>query len=356
MERMGYAVVNVGERDLRQGYDRFRETAGEREFEFVSANLVRQDSKAPIFKPHTVVEATAPRGEAKISVGIIGVTRFNPIFRKPGPDGSQLAIIHPVAPVQKAVAELEQAGVDLIVLLAALHRDDAARIVSAVPEIDFVVGSYGGHFTTRQDRVENSWLLYSGNQGKRLGETRVHVNDDRSLDQRTRMHILGKMYPSDMSMLDFVNSVPSTSESAVAAVGTGQTAGGLSGPYVGAETCKNCHAAEYAHWETTAHADALASVEQQLATHERGARMQCQTCHTTAAGLPGGFVSKDATPALASVGCESCHGAARRHLANPEGPYGKVGLSSCTVCHDVKNSPKFDYYIYLAKVIHQATR
>ncbi len=55
-------------------------------------------------------------------------------------------------------------------------------------------------------------------------------------------------------------------------------------------------------------------------------------------------------------GCESCHGAGRRHLEDPERPFGKIGLSSCTVCHDPKNSPRFDYYSYIVRVNHQATR
>ena len=50
------------------------------------------------------------------------------------------------------------------------------------------------------------------------------------------------------------------------------------------------------------------------------------------------------------------HGPGRRHLEDPERPFGKIGLSSCTVCHDPKNSPKFDYYSYVSRVNHQASR
>ena len=352
MDRLGYSVVNVGERDLRQGYDALMDSVGERDFALVSANVVRNDTKEPIFKPYVVVDAAAPRGGATMRVGVIGVVRFNPIFRKPGPGGSELAIVHPVEPVKQAVAELRKQGVERIVLLAALHRDDAARIVEAAPEIEFVVGSYGGHFMTTEDRVENSaWLLYSGNQGKRFGETRVSIEPAGGVSQRTRMHLLNEMYPADQTMLEYVNSVPVHADEAAVAAVTARVEGVGSGPYVGTKACQTCHGAEYEAWEGTAHANALTTVEKQGG----GAQPQCNTCHATAAGLPGGFVSREATPTLASVGCESCHGPGRRHLEDPERPFGTIGLSSCTVCHDRKNSPKFDYYSYVSRVNHQAS-
>lgn len=353
METLGYSVVNVGERDLRQGYDALIENVGERDFALVSANVVRNDTKETVFEPYVVVDARAPEGDATERVGVIGVVRFNPIFRKPGPDGAELAIVHPIEPVKQAVAKLRDQGVERIVLLAALHRDDAARIVGQVPEIDFVVGSYGGHFLTAEDRVDGAaWLLYSGNQGKRVGETRVYVEPGGELSQRTRMHMLSKFYPADQSMLDYVNSVPLESAGAEAAAIASRARVAGNGPYVGTKACQTCHGPQYDEWSETAHAGALISIEKQ----QGKVPPQCQTCHTTAAGLPGGFVSRDATPTLASVGCESCHGAGRRHLEDPERPFGKIGLSSCTVCHDPKNSPKFDYYSYIVRVNHQATR
>jgi hypothetical protein len=352
MEQLGYTVLNIGERDLRQGYDALIENLGDRDFSLVSANVVRNDTKEPVFEPYVIAEATAPQGGATERVGVIGVLRFNPIFRKPGPDGSELAIVHPVAPVKQAVAELKEQGIERIVLLAALHRDDAARIVGQVPEIQLVVGSYGGHYLTTPDRVDDAWLLYSGNQGKRIGETRVFVDDDGKLDQRTRLHFLNQLYPVRQEMLDYVNSVPAETDEAVLASVTGQAAVAGNGPYVGTKVCQSCHGAEYEQWNETAHAHALNTVEAQTGK----ASPQCQTCHTTAAGLPGGFVSREVTPTLAAVGCESCHGPGRRHLQDPERPFGKIALSSCTVCHDPKNSPKFDFYSYVAKVNHQASR
>jgi hypothetical protein len=280
------------------------------------------------------------------------VVRFNPIFRKPGPDGADLAIVHPNEPVKAAVTALREQGVDYVVLLAALHRDDAARIVGEVPGIDFVVGSYGGHFTGGEDRVDGgTWLLYSGNQGKRFGETRVY-EDDGKVSQLTRLHFLNRIYPVDPAMMEFVNTVPLEADDVALAAVTSKGQQTDDGPYLGIKVCQSCHGAEYEEWSGTAHAQAYATLEK----GEGSGLPQCQICHTTAAGLPGGFVSRDATPTLAAVGCESCHGPGRRHVEDTTRPFGKVGLSSCTVCHDPANSPKFDYYSYVTRVNHQASR
>ena len=263
-----------------------------------------------------------------------------------------MAIVHPLEPVRRAVAEIQKAGADLIVLLAAMHRDDAARLAAEIPELDFVVGSYGGHFTTTDDRAgENAWLLYSGNQGKRFGETRVWIDSGKgAARQQTRLHFLNRSYPASESMVAFVNSIPQGEAAAPAAPAAALGAAApAAGPYAGPEACRSCHAVEYEQWQDTPHANALLTLERQQA----GARKECLGCHTTAAGLAGGYQDAHATPGLAFVGCESCHGAARAHLADPQRPYGAIGVSSCTVCHNPANSPKFDYYSYVGRVNHR---
>ena len=353
MERLGYSVVNVGERDVRQGYEQFASMTGGHKLQFVSANLVRQDRGEPVLRPWIVLDAKSPSGAKSRKVGIIGVLRFNPLFRQPGPEGSELAIVNPLEPVKRAVAELERSGVDLIVLLAAMHRDDAARIAQEVPQINFVVGSYGGHYTELEDRVQqNAWLLYSGNQGKRLGETRVWIGgaDRPARAPQTRLHFLNRMYPVSQPMLDFVNSVPAAPpEDVQPVVGAGASA---PGPYAGPQACRTCHAAEHADWQSSKHATALATLEPQKAT----TRPDCLGCHATAAGLAGGFRNAQETPDLAAVTCESCHGAGREHIADPARSYGAIGVSSCTVCHNPANSPKFDYYSYVGRVNHRAAK
>jgi len=170
----------------------------------VSSNVVRQDTQEPVFDPYGVVEAVSPDGSRKLRVGVIGATRYNPLFLKAGPEQSNMVIVKPVESVKRYIGEVRERS-DVVVLLAALHKEEARRIVQAVPEIDFVVGSYGGIITTQDEKEGETWLLYSGNQGKRVGETRVYLDDSNGITSvATNLYLLSARYPANQPMLDFV--------------------------------------------------------------------------------------------------------------------------------------------------------
>jgi 2',3'-cyclic-nucleotide 2'-phosphodiesterase (5'-nucleotidase family) len=215
MDRMGYQVVNVGERDVRMGFDEFEERTAKAPFDFISANIIRQDTQQSVFKPYAIVEAASPDGKNKRRVGVIGIVRYNPIFLKAGPEKSNIVIDQPTERVRAAVTSLEQEGVDVIVLLSALHKADVRRLVGEVAGIDYVLGSYGGVYTQRPERVGETWMLYAGNRGQRVVESRLFL--DEPLNDVSRVHYLTRDYPHDQPMLDFVNSIPAAATAAEAA-------------------------------------------------------------------------------------------------------------------------------------------
>jgi len=350
MERLGYAAVNVGERDVQRGHAAFLDLVGTRTFPFVSANIVHGDTKAPVFSPSVVVEADAAGDARRMRIGVIGAVRFNPTFRRPGPDGGEMVIVAPREVVAREVEKLRAAKVDLVVLLAALPREDARRLVQDVPGVDFVVGSYGGDYTTTKERQGNTWILYSGNQGKRVGETRVYLRGA-AIEQDTKLHMLTSTYPSDESMLEFVNSIPRVAPEPLPTVGRVHRTPAAGGPYLGSQTCEGCHGSEAADWAASAHATALETLE----AKGSGADPACVRCHVTGHGRSGGFETRAASPTLGGVGCEACHGPGRAHVERTSAPYGEVSVGACTACHDRTNSPKFDVYSYMARVNHRST-
>lgn len=343
MADLGYLVVNVGERDVKQGYDTFARRTGSSPLRFISANLIDKETQQPVLPTHALVEARSPDGKNTLRVGVIGVMRFNPLFSRPGKQGRPMAIAHPTERVRQAMAALEGQDPDLIVLLGALHKDDARRIVAEVPGIDFVVGAYGGVYTTEREAEGSTWLLYSGNQGKRIGSTRVFLDGSGGVrDQTTKMHLMTHVYPADATMLAFVNGIrPEPAPLAEAPT---------AGPFAGSPSCKSCHAAEHESWSATGHATALATLEREGKRDDPA----CQRCHVTGSGKPGGFGEATKVTGLDAVGCESCHGPGAAHARRPARGYGKLSLATCVSCHDVKNSPDFDYYSYLPRVNHSA--
>ena len=92
----------------------------------------------------------------------------------------------------------------------------------------------------------------------------------------------------------------------------------------------------------TKHAHALEALQE---AHQ-DTNPSCLPCHTVGYGLPTGFVSEMATPQLAGVQCENCHGPAANHAANPDDPTVKprVELAStvCGGCHTGAHQPTYD--------------
>jgi 2',3'-cyclic-nucleotide 2'-phosphodiesterase (5'-nucleotidase family) len=219
MEKLGYAVVNVGERDVRDGYDEFVARTQGLALRFVSANLVRSDTRKPVFEPRAVVELAPEGAPRKIRVGIVGVARYNPVFLKQGPEGSNIVVTHHVDSVKEQVRALEAENVDAIVVLAALHVADAKAIAEQVPGIDFILGAYGGIF--QEEVVGQTAVLFCGNRGQRIADVRVFLEQrPLAVSADVAMHFLTRDYPESSEMRRFVDertALASAGEAAPAA-------------------------------------------------------------------------------------------------------------------------------------------
>src|SRR5207247_2918454 len=116
----------------------------------------------------------------------------------------------------------------------------------------------------------------------------------------------------------------------------------------GVEACRSCHRDDCRSWDQTAHNRAW----QTLVDRGVEADSYCQQCHTTAFGLPGGFVSARRSQARAAVGCESCHGPAREHAEQPRAKTYFVAHDQCLRCHDRENNPGFAYAAAWKEIEH----
>jgi len=116
--------------------------------------------------------------------------------------------------------------------------------------------------------------------------------------------------------------------------------------FVGSKACSQCHEQQYGNftkYSKKAHAwDSIAVMKPKLKEDEL---KQCYECHTTGYGKKGGFVSHEATPGLADVGCESCHGAGGAHAesGDPKLITRRPALDTCTACHSSQRVEDFHF-------------
>lgn len=140
------------------------------------------------------------------------------------------------------------------------------------------------------------------------------------------------------------------------------------GAHLGAEACRECHAAEHAHWAKTPHATAMATLRTEAAKEHVAhppEDVACVRCHATAASSGPPPAELEGYRVAESVGCESCHGPGEAHVAAGGGTDNIEGLGEdcpvcvieavCTRCHTREWDPDWHLARDLPRVKHQTT-
>lgn len=134
--------------------------------------------------------------------------------------------------------------------------------------------------------------------------------------------------------------------------------------YIGNEACSTCHKTTAISWEMGAHARAFETLKPGTKQQEKlKAKLdpdkdytddiKCLKCHTTGYDEEGGFKDITSTPAMAGVGCESCHGAGskykwvharnknftRKEAKDAGEVFASEDASVCNACHISKDKP-----------------
>jgi hypothetical protein len=155
--------------------------------------------------------------------------------------------------------------------------------------------------------------------------------------------------------------------------------------FVGADACKSCHTLAYGVWVKSGHAHGVESLLKGGEDYAgdwipRIHDPECIACHTAGwdpkriLRYKSGFVSIEKTPHLTGQQCENCHGPASRHVALEtawEKARATVNVDElaaarkaqhldkdtaeknvCSKCHDLDNSPKFNFEEYWEKIKH----
>jgi hypothetical protein len=101
--------------------------------------------------------------------------------------------------------------------------------------------------------------------------------------------------------------------------------------WAGVDVCMKCHPDKYADWlNNSLHATAMDALQP-----DNVGNKNCIGCHTVGY-KKNGFVSMAATPKLANVQCENCHGKGGKHIATPReanSPKASLGADMCGTCH-----------------------
>ncbi|MEM9702955.1 MAG: multiheme c-type cytochrome, partial [Planctomycetota bacterium] len=413
LDRMGYGVLNLGAEELRLGMD----------------YLVQHIYDAPPMLGANTALFGDTTGQTALETGIARVTYFEAGGMKIGvtgvvgrstaggladPDANSLiGIGEPEDVLPPALAEMDEAGCDVRVLLSQANPDETERFLTQFPGFHMAVTAGGpedpvGEPTVVPTDAGDAMLLRVGHKGKNAGLIGVYPNEQGEPQFTYALLTLSKAAYAhdgemDAVMASYQQSIADNLESIFADLPPASPP--RPGGYVGAAKCGECHKKAYAKWLESPHSHAYESLSKGRDSFEgtwvdRKLDPECLSCHVTgwdpqgffpyeggylperlAAGSPGGGI--DGTQGVSGMerytllqaqGCENCHGPGSAHTATFEqwqadpnsvtpdellaaNASMRIELATaaqavCVKCHDGDNSPEFDFDTYWPKIAH----
>ncbi len=380
-EKMGYAAVGFGPDDLRLPAADLVSVAADvngKPSIFVSANVGLFGFDQNITQTSRIIKAGGLR---------IGVTAIlGNEYRKGVNDPDNIKTCPAEAALSKIVPQLKQDS-DYLVLLANATEAEAIDLAKRFPEFNAVVAAESSDFSelpphdARQIPGTRTLLITVGHKGmsvivlglydgpplkvryqRVLLDSRFDFTTGRQHRIPVEMERLMAGFQDQLKLLGFAQLGLRPSPAPLAE---------RNGRYVGSLKCQACHEESYKIWKKSGHAHAYKTLEELVPP--RNYDPECVSCHVVgwdpAKFFPyeGGFESLEKTPRLKDVGCEDCHGPGEKHcdaeLGNDKNLQAKYRQAvritkerskkeQCTTCHDLDNSPDFDFDKYWPLVEH----
>ena len=316
--------------------------------QYLASSLDASRGPFPI-KPYAVLEISA-EGGSSVRVGLLGLSRTGLATGEGQAFSSEQAL-------RRYLPEVVPQS-DIVVVLAHLNDRELWRLSEEFPEIDVMVnGSASGEgreFPNTRDQA----IVEAAHGGIALGILEVEYNETGTVIHYDNELIpLPPFIPDDPELKRLAEKAHADSMRFLEEVARASPEVTAASLFAGANSCKDCHEAEYEVWSTSAHRHAIESLKK-TSDHFNP---ECLRCHVTGYGEGDrGFVNFVRTPELADVQCEACHGFSLKHSQRPQvfftGPNPNtqrpVRERFCLRCHTQENSPNFDHEVYWAKIAH----
>ncbi len=376
-EKMGYSAVGFGIDDLRLPADELVLVAADvngKPSAFISANIGLYGFDAHIMQTSRIVKA----GGMKIGVtAVLGREYLKEIkhLQKDG-DTSEIEMIDPVAALKKIVPELKK-NADYLVLLANATQAEAIALAGQFPEFNVVVVSEGPELPPNKPELIPGTqvpLITVGHKGMSVIVLGLY-EEDHSIRYRYQRVLLDARFPASAEMkrlmAGFQEQLAVLGFAALGLRPAPNPRADENGRYVGSQKCESCHETSYDIWKHSLHRHAYKTLAEQ--DPPRNYDPECVSCHvvgwhpTKFFPYQGGFEGPKKTPHLENVGCEDCHGPGEKHCVVELGSdeelqkkYRKAvritkeesKKEQCTTCHDLDNSPDFNFDKYYPLIEH----
>lgn len=386
---LNYSAIGMGPEELRLGPEYLLAQHmpdpdnPDKAVAFVSANVVFFDSPdlgTPIPYKTITVEG--------VKIGVTSV--LGPSLKETvAPEGveTQIAIHDPEVVLPGVLENLQAEQPDLLVLLSHGSQEEARKYAEKFTEFDLILTAGGPEEPDPKPiRIGNTMLVLLGHKGKHVGIVGYYPDDEEQPLRFELVDLDSRRFAGAASMQEHMRFYQDRLKVEQIAVSDELNISHPQGhSFEGAAKCGECHTKAFAKWKESKHAHAFDSLKIGRKGQEAGwiSRIhdpECLACHVTGwepqevLRYEGGYVSEDSTPHLLNQQCENCHGPGSRHVELER--LWKKDLKSvsrddlasarrdmhltkeiaknrvCYQCHDLDNSPGFQFDKYWKEVEH----
>ncbi len=383
---MGYDAVGLGENDLK--IDELMSIVinfNPKTNPLVSANAAIGDFKSDLSKQYKIVEKNGMKIGVTTALGAKEVAKFA--------KSDNYQVKDPKQAIPEFLVNLRNAHCDHLVLLVNGSPDEAKDLAVRYPEFDWVLATHGAEeppkevATMQTPQKTTTHIVEVGHKGMYAVVVGFYKTGSPSFRyQRVPLDHRFEDAPEITKMQ--VQYQQNLQNLGLSGLGLKPIPHPTGRKFAGSKACEECHTKAAAVFEKTPHASATETLTKRTSP-PRLYDPECLSCHVTGwepqkqFPFETGYLSLEKTPNLVGNGCENCHGPAAKHAAvengeeqvsdtereqlrqalrlkilpnegNQKGQLydkGKV-VQMCMQCHDLDNSPDFDFQKYWPKVKH----
>jgi len=371
LRMMRYQAVGLGSRELLLPTDTLFlytiDTPGVTQ-RYTSANVGLFEFTPEIVRPYRVLE------KAGLRIGVVSVIGDSMLRNIQNED---IITANSAEKLQEVLTQLDTHQCDFKILIIHGSNSEIDQLLTQfAPRFDFVLPSNTPAEPPLQPRMIGDTLIIDvGERGRNA--IAVGLFDDPAMPKRYQRIPMDSQFDNSPAILELLTMYQDElRQTGLSGLGIRPIPNPLLetfGGYIGVQTCRICHGEQNNVWRASRHAMSWESLTE-TSIPPRQHDPECIACHVvgwnTAELLPyqGGFLSLRATPRLASVGCESCHGPGENHVRAETGSDTELQehhrslrrLSvqddstrrHCITCHDGSNSPFFDFETYWEQISH----
>ncbi|MBU0743134.1 hypothetical protein KKG45_13345 [bacterium] len=340
----GCDAIGLGETDLNYGIGFLREMIDTYQLPFTSANVRLPDDGELILPEYLLIE----RGG--VTFGVCSVLDPEQQIMTMSAKEEVYQVDDPTQSLEGLVPRMREAGAQSIVLLSHLGDTGTEAILTAVPGIDICLVGHSRRPYRTERIFQQAAFLCSSFEGRYIGCMNGHFERASGGLKAFEVEVteLNDSIADDPVMLERVEAFKvHLEEFRIASRGIyQQTKGSADESFLTDRECRKCHQDVWDHLRDSTHNAALSI----LARKGQGDAPECLVCHTTGYVYIGGYDDKPPANRLSGVQCEACHGYGTLHRR--DGAWALEARNSCVTCHDLENSPEFEYDAYWAKIEH----